>query len=140
MHLTCQDTALYSCIQHCALQSYNPSFQDSTGVTAQGKDVLTGYEHMQSEGHCLRWETRHVSFLPPLGQSFVSVATGTLCQVCFPPSILYLTVWGVETVVTHQTSWLESTGVDCTQTAHSPAHAQSQDRTQTAHSLAHAQS
>ncbi len=25
--------------------------------------------------------------------------------------ILYLTVWGVEPVVTHQTSWLESTGV-----------------------------
>ncbi len=24
---------------------------------------------------------------------------------------LYLTVWGVEPVVTHQTSWLESTGV-----------------------------
>ena len=27
---------------------------------------------------------------------------------CF---IEYLTVWGVEPVVTHQTSWLESTGV-----------------------------
>ena len=26
-------------------------------------------------------------------------------------SIIYLTVWGVEPVVTHQTSWLESTGV-----------------------------
>ncbi len=26
-------------------------------------------------------------------------------------SILHLTVWGVEPVVTHQTSWLESTGV-----------------------------
>jgi len=25
--------------------------------------------------------------------------------------ILHLTVWGVEPVVTHQTSWLESTGV-----------------------------
>jgi len=25
--------------------------------------------------------------------------------------ILYLTVWGVEPVVTHQTSWLEDTGV-----------------------------
>ena len=25
--------------------------------------------------------------------------------------MLYLTVWGVEPVVTHQTSWLESTGV-----------------------------
>ncbi len=25
--------------------------------------------------------------------------------------ILYLIVWGVEPVVTHQTSWLESTGV-----------------------------
>ena len=25
--------------------------------------------------------------------------------------ILYLTVWGVESVVTHQTSWLESTGL-----------------------------
>ncbi len=25
--------------------------------------------------------------------------------------IMYLTVWGVEPVVTHQTSWLESTGV-----------------------------
>jgi len=25
--------------------------------------------------------------------------------------ISYLTVWGVEPVVTHQTSWLESTGV-----------------------------
>ena len=24
--------------------------------------------------------------------------------------ILYFTVWGVEPVVTHQTSWLESTG------------------------------
>jgi hypothetical protein len=34
---------------------------------------------------------------------------------CF--SILYLTVWGVEPVVTHQTSWLESllTGLDCSQ-------------------------
>jgi len=26
-------------------------------------------------------------------------------------SILHLTVWGVEPVVTHQTSWLESAGV-----------------------------
>jgi len=26
--------------------------------------------------------------------------------------IKYLTVWGVEPVVTHQTSWLESTGVN----------------------------
>ena len=85
MQLTRQDTAVYSCVQHCALQSYNPSLHDSTGVTAQGKDVLTGYEHMQSEGHCLRRETRHVSFLPPLGQSFVSVAAGTLCQSCFSP-------------------------------------------------------
>ena len=25
--------------------------------------------------------------------------------------VLHLTVWGVEPVVTHQTSWLESTGV-----------------------------
>ncbi len=25
--------------------------------------------------------------------------------------MLYLTVWGVEPLVTHQTSWLESTGV-----------------------------
>ena len=25
--------------------------------------------------------------------------------------ILYLTVWGVEPAVTHQTSWLDSTGV-----------------------------
>ncbi len=28
--------------------------------------------------------------------------------------ILHLTVWGVEPVVTHQTSWLESTGGQCT--------------------------
>ncbi len=27
--------------------------------------------------------------------------------------ILYLTVWGVEPVVTHKTSWLESTGAVC---------------------------
>jgi len=29
----------------------------------------------------------------------------------FESFILYLAVWGVEPVVTHQTSWLESTGV-----------------------------
>ncbi len=38
-----------------------------------------------------------------------------LCVPIRPTSmahfILYLTVWGVEPVVTHQTSWLESTGV-----------------------------
>ena len=28
-----------------------------------------------------------------------------------PPPFSYLTVWGVEPVVTHQTCWLESTGV-----------------------------
>ena len=27
------------------------------------------------------------------------------------PAFLHLTVWGVEPIVTHQTSWLESTGV-----------------------------
>jgi len=32
--------------------------------------------------------------------------------------ILYLTVWGVEPVVTHQTSWLESTGVIACQSHH----------------------
>ncbi len=32
--------------------------------------------------------------------------------------ILYLTVWGVEPVVTHQTSWLESTGVCGVHTGH----------------------
>ena len=32
------------------------------------------------------------------------------CLISFS-FILYLTVWGVEPVVTHQTSWLESTGV-----------------------------
>ena len=35
-------------------------------------------------------------------------------QLCHPELplffISYLTVWGVEPVVTHQTSWLESTG------------------------------
>ncbi len=32
------------------------------------------------------------------------------CVKCYH-FLLYLTVWGVEPVVTHQTSWLESTGV-----------------------------
>ena len=32
-------------------------------------------------------------------------------QVSLCTFIVYLTVWGVEPVVTHQTSWLESTGV-----------------------------
>ena len=31
--------------------------------------------------------------------------------------VLYLTVWGVEPVVTHQTSWLESTGGSLDQTS-----------------------
>ncbi len=36
-------------------------------------------------------------------------------QMLFIHFILYLTVWGVEPVVTHQTSWLESTGVGAVQ-------------------------
>ncbi len=40
------------------------------------------------------------------------------------PGILYLTAWGVEPVVTHQTTWLENGGVRLHQTpcsSHSPA-------------------
>jgi len=36
---------------------------------------------------------------------------GPGCVVTILYFIQYLTVWGVEPVVTHQTSWLRSTGV-----------------------------
>ena len=56
------------------------------------------------------------------GQLLNPSAPGPPCQVSWPFTLLqfvhviflfmfYLTVWGVEPVVTHQTSWLESTGV-----------------------------
>ena len=55
--------------------------------------------------------------MPGSGAACQTLAVGKCCAahlshvVCALFFILYSTVWGVEPVVTHQTSWLESTGV-----------------------------
>ena len=64
---------------------------------------------LQFEGDKQVWEGLSVLLQAVAGGVDMESPTCTHFLVSF--FLLYLTVWGVEPAVTHQTSWLESTGV-----------------------------
>ncbi len=100
----------------CRVDCWNGGYLEVKGQSAVVREQQDWMEHNQQLLHNLQ-----VSLL---AASSGTITMDTFAAVCFPLLdlwqghmrqsvifILYLTLWGMEPVVTHQTSWLESTGV-----------------------------
>jgi len=80
-------------------------FKDQTGYKYSGREMEMPWHNRSGFGHNIR-KYRMRSAIHFVSFHFLPFSLGSGFHFMF-----YLSVWGVEPVVIHQTSWLESTGV-----------------------------